>query len=49
MKQSLARLPIPPRPHIKFLPLNFYTVEVNRGGAYRLILIYENGKIRNQQ
>ena len=41
---NLARLPIPPHPHIKFLPLDFYTGEVTRGGAYRLILIYENGK-----
>jgi len=26
------------------LPLDFYTGEVSRGGAFRLILIYENGK-----
>ncbi|WP_337400003.1 hypothetical protein, partial [Congzhengia sp.] len=39
-----ARLPIPPQAHIKFFPLDFYTGEVTRGGAYRLILIYENGK-----
>ena len=40
---SLARLPIPPQPHIKFYLLIFTRERLPRGGAYRLILIYENG------